>query len=97
MDLTRIHCIKEWQVRHRRTHSLESRAWDVLLTVWVMGWIGWLPAYALDALWALPLCLVAMLGPDLYVAWRARWHRLNRLRCDWLPAASLPRRPHVRG
>ena len=97
MHLADIHSIRQWQVRHRQRHPVEYHAWDTTVMVWMMGWIGWLPAYALDQVWALPLCLLAMLAPDLYVGWRARWHRLHRLRCDWLAAASLPRRPHVRG
>lgn len=57
------------------------------LILWVMGRVGWLPAFALDAPWAYPLCLLAMLAmlaPDLYALARARAHRSQKIRCDWL-------------
>ena len=31
-----------------------------------------------------PLCLVAMLAPNLYVNWRRKAHAKQRIRCDWL-------------
>jgi hypothetical protein len=80
-DLQRI---RQWHVEHHQDHPLEQQLWDWVLAVWMVGWVGWLPAYALDALWATPLCLAAMLLPDAYVAWRRRAHRALRLRCDWL-------------
>jgi hypothetical protein len=97
MTLDDLQRIKQWQLAHRETHPVEYHLWDATLIVWVTGWIGWLPAYALDAPWATPLCLFGMWAPDLYVRWRGRSHRLQRVRCDWLPAAGLlPRRPDVR-
>lgn len=94
MQLTELHRIKQWQVAHRKTQPLENEAWDLVLMAWVMGWVGWVPAYAFGALWATPLCLLGMAAPGLYCAWRARMHRLGRLRCDWLPAG---RRSLARG
>lgn len=84
LTLAELHRIKQWHVAHRAQHPLEYHLWDAVLTVWLMGWMGWLPALALEALWALPLCLLATLCPTLYVAWRARAHAARRLRCDWL-------------
>ncbi|TFZ05354.1 hypothetical protein EZ313_01375 [Ramlibacter henchirensis] len=84
MQLAEMQRIKRWQVDHRRTQPLEYHLWDAVLTAWLMGWIGWLPAFLLDALWALPLCLAGMAAPQLYVTWRSRLHRKRRLRCDWL-------------
>jgi hypothetical protein len=84
LTLAEIHRIKRWHVVHRNEHPLEYELWDVVLCLWLMGWVGWLPAFALEALWATPLCLLAMGAPRLYVAWRRHAHRACRLRCDWL-------------
>ena len=84
LSLTDLQRIKQWHVAHRTEHPLEYQLWDAVLTLWVMGWVGWLPAFALDALWTLPLCLLAMQAPCLYVSLRAHAHRAQRLRCDWL-------------
>ena len=84
-DLQRI---KKWHVAHRTDHPLEYQVWDAMLTLWVMGWVGWLPAYAFDVPLAYPLCAAGVWLPQLYVAWRAREHRAGRLRCDWLGSAG---------
>jgi hypothetical protein len=84
MQLAEMQRIKQWQVDHRFTQPLEYHLWDAVLTAWLMGWIGCLPAVALDALWALPLCALGIGAPGIYVAWRSRLHRGHRLRCDWL-------------
>jgi hypothetical protein len=55
-----------------------------MLTLWLVGWVGWLPAFTFDALWAAPFLVLAMAAPRMYVAWRAWAHRQRRLRCDWL-------------
>ena len=87
MSLDELHRIKKWHVAHRNDHPVEYHVWDALLTLWVMGWVGWLPAFAFDAIWSMPLCALAMAAPGLYVAWRLKAHRQGRLRCDWQPAA----------
>jgi hypothetical protein len=46
--------------------------------------VGWIPAFTFDALWAVPLLVLGMAAPRLYVGWRARAHQKRRLRCDWL-------------
>ena len=97
MQLAEMQRIKQWQVDHRRTRPLEYHLWDAMLTLWLMGWMGWLPAFAFGGLWILPLCLAGVSAPGLYVAWRSRLHRQHRLRCDWLePPRSLAGRPDVR-
>ena len=55
-----------------------------MLTLWILGWTGWLPVIALHLEPLLPLCLLAILLPQLYTYARARAHALGRLRCDWL-------------
>ena len=84
MTLDELQRIKHWHVRHRQDHPVEYQAWDMMLTVWLTGWVGWIPAFAFGAVWAVPLCAAGMLTPTLYVAWRTRAHRQGRLRCDWL-------------
>ncbi len=77
--------IKRWLVEHKPTHALEYHCFDAVLTVWMMGWAGWMPVLLFDELlWAWPLCLLGMWAPALYVRWRARAHAAGRLRCDWL-------------
>ena len=49
-----------------------------------MGWVGWLPAVALDAEWLLSFCVLGISLPNLYIAWRVAAHEHHRLRCDWL-------------
>ena len=84
MTLDDLHRIKQWHVAHRMDHPVEYHLWDAMLTLWLMGWVGWLPAIAFDAvLWAGPLCAAAMFAPTLYVTWRMKAHRARRLRCDW--------------
>ena len=84
MTLDELHRIKLWHLSHRRDHPLEYHLWDAMLTLWVMGWVGWLPTLVFDSMWAAPFCLAATLAPRAYVAWRARAHHARRLRCDWL-------------
>lgn len=84
MTLDELQRIKQWQVRHRHQHPVEYQAWDVMLTLWLVGWVGWIPAFAFDALWSAPLLVLAMSAPTMYVAWRTRAHRAHRVRCDWL-------------
>lgn len=87
MTLDQLQSIKRWHVAHRHDHPVEYHLWDTMLTLWVMGWVGWLPTYALDTWWAMPLCALAMAAPSLYVSWRMWAHRTRRLRCDWIRAA----------
>lgn len=85
MTLHQMKRIHQWHQSHRDEHPLEYLLWDSVLTLWLMGWIGWLPAFALDdAVWAAPLCVTGMFLPHTYTRWRARAHRQQRVRCDWL-------------
>ena len=83
MPLAELQRIKQWHLSHRHNHTLECQLWDAILTLWVMGWVGWLPVYAFGQLWAIPLCVLAIAAPGLYAAWRTKAHRARRLRCDW--------------
>lgn len=84
VPLSELHRIRRWHVAHAHNHPLEYQLWDAVLTSWLMGWVGWLPTWALDAWWAAVPCVLGMLAPGLYVGWRARAHAQHRLRCDWL-------------
>jgi hypothetical protein len=59
MKLAELQRIKQWHVAHRAEHPLEYHLWDAVLTLWVMGWVGWLPAYAFEQFWSMPLCAAA--------------------------------------
>jgi hypothetical protein len=88
LTLNQLQRIKQWHVAHKDEHPLEYELWDLMLCLWVMGWIGCLPAFALDIDWAYPLCALAILAPGFYMAWRSRAHQAMRLRCDWLLESS---------
>ena len=81
--IARLQRIKKWHVTHRDDHPLEYQIWDAMLTCWVMGWIAWLPALALDAEWAFPFCILGVCLPGLYARFRLSAHQALRLRCDW--------------
>jgi hypothetical protein len=85
MDIDCMQRIKRWLMSHR-DHPVECHMWDAMVTLWLMGWVGWIPALAFDALWFAPLLFLGMATPRLYVAWRAKAHRERRLRCDWIVA-----------
>lgn len=84
MKLETLQRIKQWTVKNQKDHPVEYHAWDAMLTLWMMGWVGWVPAFTFEALWAAPLLAVAMSAPTLYVTWRVKAHQSRRLRCDWL-------------
>ena len=62
MDLEALQRIKQWHVSHQREHPVEYHAWDAMLTLWLMGWVGRIPAFTFDALWSAP-------------CWRWPWRR----------------------
>ena len=84
ITLGELQHIKRWHVLHKAGHRLEYELLDLVLTLWMMGWVGWLPAALLDAPWAFPICALGMGLPSAYVGLRARAHAARRLRCDWL-------------
>ena len=84
VSLNELQRIKKWHVAHRAEHPLEYHLLDAVLTIWMMGWVGWMPAMMFDAEWAFPFCALGMALPTLYVRWRARAHAMQRVRCDWI-------------
>ena len=83
LTLAKLQRIKQWHVQNRSSHPLEYQLWDTMLILRVLGRVGWLPAFALDAPWAYPLCLLAMLAPNFYARARTRAHEQQAVRCDW--------------
>lgn len=84
ISLGELQRIKQWHVAHKSEHPLEYELLDLVLTFWLMGWVGWLPSLMFHADWAFVLCVLAMFLPTVYVRLRAHAHRARRLRCDWL-------------
>jgi hypothetical protein len=84
LSLTHLQRVKKWHLAHQAAHPVEYQLWDGVLTLWVIGWTGWLPAFAFGGAWAYPLCVLGMMMPRLYFWWRARAHERGQLRCDWL-------------
>lgn len=86
MTLNQLRSLKRWHVAHRHDHPLEYQAFDAVLTLWLLGWVGVAPVLLLDLEVLLPLCLLGFLAPELY-RWLRLWlHRRARLRCDWIAA-----------
>lgn len=86
MTLQQLTQVKHWLILHGGRHPVESQAWDLVLTCWVLGWIS-VPSLLLLEVWViLPLSLAAFLLPTWYAWARQRLHRQGRLRCDWLTA-----------
>ena len=88
LTLQQMKKLKDWHALQQGKHAMEYEVWNAVLTVWLMGWIGCLPALTFDAAWALPLCLLGVLAPQFYVHARVRAHETGRLRCDWLALVS---------
>jgi hypothetical protein len=89
MTVEQLAVLKRWHVAHRRNHPVEFHVWDLMLTCWVLGWMG-LPAALIVAPPAGLLCVLLFSAPTLYVGLRRSLHRRHRLRCDWLGAAPTP-------
>lgn len=84
LTLQEMQRIRQWQLAHRLECPLEYQLWDAVLSLWLMGWVGWLPVLLLDWYAAWPLCLLGSCAPALYVRGRLWAHQHRRLRCDWL-------------
>lgn len=84
MTLGQMSTLKRWHVAHRDHAPLECQAWDLVLTLWVLGWMGLPPALLLHWTWLVAACVPMYCAPPLYVRLRSRLHRRGALRCDWL-------------
>jgi hypothetical protein len=86
MSLDQLHDLRIWHLRHMGEHPLEKNTWDMVLTFWLVGWVGTPTAVITRALWAVALCLSLLFLPGAYVRLRRRLHRSQVLRCDWIAA-----------
>ena len=83
MKLVQFERLKTWHQRHWREQPLEKHTWDVVLTLWLAGWVGFPSAFLVHAGWAEITCVALLFLPSAYVALRRRLHRRGLLRCDW--------------
>jgi hypothetical protein len=84
MTIAQLTAMKAWMNAHRAGQPVEYHTCDAVLTLWLMGWMG-APAFLmLDDPWAVLACVALFFAPQSYLRLRARLHRTQRLRCDWL-------------
>ena len=84
MNLAQFQDLRTWHLRHWREQPLEKHFWDVVLTFWLIGWVGGPVSLVLQQPVALTASFALLFLPNHYVALRRRLHRNRRLRCDWL-------------
>ena len=83
VTVANLQTIKQWHIEHALDHPIELQTWDAVLASWLMGWVGWLPTWVLDAWWAVPPLMLGMLARACMSA-GARAHVARRIRCDWI-------------
>ncbi len=88
MSLQQIVNVRRWHLLHRERHPLEFHLWDLMLTLWVMGWVAMPVSLVLGFPAGCALALFGVVAPGSYVALRRHLHRRQRLRCDWLAASQ---------
>ncbi|MBV8501508.1 MAG: hypothetical protein JO006_07305 [Paucibacter sp.] len=86
MDLAQMARIRHWLRLHGARHPAELWIWDLICIAWVAAWLAIPLSVILGRDELMPLSLLALVLPALYVAWRSRLHRRGKLRCDWLTA-----------
>jgi hypothetical protein len=86
MNLEQFHDLKLWHQRHVREQPLEKHVWDMVLTLWLAGWVGEPTAFLVHSGWAAAMCGALLFLPGSYVALRRRLHLTQVLRCDWIGA-----------
>jgi hypothetical protein len=84
MTLNQLHSLKVWHLRQGAAKRMEWQLWEVVLTLWLMGWAGIPAALLAGSAWMPLACVLLMPLPSGYVLLRSRLHRQGRLRCDWL-------------
>ena len=90
MTLNQLSAMKAWMVANRPGQPVEYHAWDVVLTLWLVGWMG-APAFiVLGELWAELGCVALFFAPHAYLWLRSRLHQQQRVRCDWLVVLQSP-------
>ena len=86
MTLDQLQDLKTWHQRHMRDQPLEKHLFDLVMTFWIVGWVGGPVTLLVHARWILPLCAMLVFLPGRYVWLRRRLHRGGLLRCDWINA-----------
>jgi hypothetical protein len=90
--LAEFEAMKTWHQRHWRDQPVEKHVWDIVLTLWLAGWVGIPPAFLIHARWVELGCVALLFLPGANVALRRRLHRSGVLRCDWSAALGRPAR-----
>jgi hypothetical protein len=88
MTVQQLSAVKRWLAARRREHPMEYHAWDAVLTLWLIGWMGMPAGIVLDQLYGLAGCALLLFAPAAYVGLRQRLHARGRVRCDWLSLAG---------
>lgn len=90
MTLNQLSAMKAWMAANRQGQPVEYHAWDAVLTLWLVGWMG-APAFVvLDDLWSELACVALFFTPRAYLWLRHRLHQRQRVRCDWLVVLQPP-------
>lgn len=76
--------VKKWHIANQAEHPLELHLLDAVLTIWVMSWFAWMPLVIFEFEWLIPISLLGLMLPNLYIGWRIKAHTQHRLRCDWI-------------
>jgi hypothetical protein len=93
MTVKQLSAVKRWLAARRREQPMEYHMWDVVLTLWLLGWMGMPAEFVLGHLYGLAACAALLFAPNAYVKLRRRLHARGRVRCDWLPVTSATDRP----
>jgi hypothetical protein len=88
MTVKQLSAVKRWLAARRSEHPMEYHAWDAVLTLWLMGWMGMPAEFVLGQLYGLAACALLLFAPAAYVGLRQRLHARGRVRCDWLSQAG---------
>ena len=91
MTLAQLTTMKAWMEAHRTGQPVEYHAWDAVLTLWLMGWMGVPACLLLNDPWALLTCVALFFIPRGYWRLREALHRRRRVRCDWLEVVESRR------
>ena len=86
MTLPQLHALKVWHERHGRRQPFEKQVWDLVVTLWLAGWVGAPSALLLHRTGSLWGCAAAICLPGAYVQVRRWLHARRILRCDWISA-----------
>ncbi|MBW8830793.1 MAG: hypothetical protein JF606_15480 [Burkholderiales bacterium] len=66
MTLDQYQALKLWHARHSRDHPIEKDTWDIILTLWMSGWVGGAVAMVLSVPLATVACIALLFLPRTY-------------------------------